>query len=61
MLDEGLPIETVDRRIKRTPVDKANYMFGDMAQADGRKKRTKLRERQNTEKNETKEKSYSVS
>ena len=48
MLDEGLPIETIDRRIKRSPVDKANYLFGDMAESEERKKRINYR-RRNTE------------
>ncbi len=54
MLEEGLPIETADRRIKRTPVDKVNYMFGDMEQVQGRKSRTKLRERKNSVNNTNK-------
>lgn len=49
MMEEGIPIDVADRRIKRTPVDKANYMFGNMVQAEERRKRSKHRERRNSE------------
>ncbi len=49
MVKDGIPVSVADRRIKRTPVDKANYLFGDMAQAEGRRQRSKYRERRECE------------